>query len=77
VPHAAVTCPIERFPTRAAADQALVERRARAALSGSPITTPRTTYDCRRCGGAHITRAQPSGSSEPMEPQDRPGTDGT
>jgi hypothetical protein len=65
VPHAAVTCPIERFPTRAAADTALVERRARAALSGSPVTTPRTTYDCRRCGGAHITRAPGTAAPQP------------
>lgn len=70
-----MTCPIERFPTRAAADQALVERRARAALSGSPVTTPRTTYDCRRCGGAHITRSTPTTQPEPEPAADRPHGD--
>ncbi len=50
-------CPAERFPTLPAAQAALLGRRARAALSGSPHTQHRTAYPCSACGGAHLIRA--------------------
>jgi hypothetical protein len=49
-------CPSERFDTVHAAQAELLARRARAALSGSPHTVPRTAYPCEQCGGAHLIR---------------------
>lgn len=56
----APTCRYERFPDRHTAELALTERRARAALAGSPLTVERVAHPCEQCGGAHILRATPS-----------------
>lgn len=50
-------CPAERFATLPAAQAALIARRARAALSGSPHTITRRAYPCTNCAGAHLVRA--------------------
>lgn len=55
-PHLDQHCPAERFNTLTDAQAALVERRARAALSGSPHTVERRAYRCEHCEGAHLTR---------------------
>jgi hypothetical protein len=49
-------CPTERFQDLLTAQAALVERRARAALSGTPVD--RQAWPCDRCEGAHITRTE-------------------
>lgn len=51
-----MTCPVEAFPDVASAQAELLERRARAALSGSPSPVERVAYPCEQCGLAHITR---------------------
>jgi hypothetical protein len=51
-------CPTERFQDLPTAQAALVERRARAALSGTPHTVDRQAWPCDRCEGAHITRTE-------------------
>ncbi|GAA0897817.1 hypothetical protein GCM10009559_59100 [Pseudonocardia zijingensis] len=66
MPNALVTtCPQERFESLGDAQATLAQRRARAALSGSPHTIRRYAYHCRRCHGAHITRSQENPSSSP------------
>jgi hypothetical protein len=69
VPHAPVTtCPQERFESLGDAQATLTERRARAVRAGNPHTIRRYAYHCRRCGGGHITRAQPENAPPAPQP---------
>lgn len=72
--HTPPGCPAERFPTLTDADTALVARRARAALSGSPHTIPRRAYSCDTCGGAHLTRASHPRRGRGVKPGPLTGT---
>ncbi|MDN5749049.1 MAG: hypothetical protein L0H64_11125 [Pseudonocardia sp.] len=49
-------CQVESFPTLADAQGAIVERRARSTLAGSP-RLELAAYECE-CGRAHIVRAR-------------------
>lgn len=48
-------CHLETFPTLSEARGAIVERRARTSLAGSP-RLPLRAYVCTECGQAHLVR---------------------